>query len=481
VVVAGLLAYGGLVAWYAAEPHFFDNAEPTIVSTAWLLHLGKPAYPAVDAAPRYAHIYGPLTFALQAFALSVIGPSLVGAKVFAASAALLALGLFAWIASRICGWSRALGLAGGLAWCLLNYQQRSFWTRPEPFELLAVVIAIGIAVSTRGIAGAIALGLCLGCLANLKFTGPLYALAPAFVLLARQGTKGVAPMMVAALVALLAPFMFIPGIDWRNYIEWIQLSAHTGLLFGLLHQNLDAAIILLLIPFLSYHATARRRMSRSQHGLVVGLIVGMAAVCLAAAKPGAGPYHLIPFVPVVFWLAAECLGRAPIRFTGAFVPSLAGGVLVALVTIAMLQTNALVSQMAPRRARHEAADMLGFLTTHPGTAAMGYGSDESLSLERPVLVFRTGINLIDQPAIREYHLQGLEMPGATLQAMRDCGIRYWFVPAGEEPFSGRSSYGAVLGQMLYPRTFRETFLDSHRKVAATDYYDVWECSMGIQR
>ena len=106
---------------------------------------------------------------------------------------------------------------------------------------------------------------------------------------------------------------------------------------------------------------------------------------------------------------------------------------------------------------------------------MGYGLTESLSFERPALVFRTGRYFLDQPAIREQQLQGIAIPNATLAALASCRITFWLIPKGEAPFSDRNSYSGRYLEPLYPPAFRQAFLAAHRRVEQTRYFDVWRC------
>src|SRR5262249_15956501 len=50
----GLLAYIVIAFWYASDPHFADNAEPTVVAIGWLFHVGQPIYHAADSPERYS-------------------------------------------------------------------------------------------------------------------------------------------------------------------------------------------------------------------------------------------------------------------------------------------------------------------------------------------------------------------------------------------------------------------------------------------
>jgi hypothetical protein len=54
-------------------------------------------------------------------------------------------------------------------------------------------------------------------------------------------------------------------------------------------------------------------------------------------------------------------------------------------------------------------------------------------------------------------------------------VRYWLIPKGEPPFTGRNAYPAVLLKPLFSDEFRRVFHQSYRLAGATTYFDVWEC------
>jgi hypothetical protein len=196
---------------------------------------------------------------------------------------------------------------------------------------------------------------------------------------------------------------------------------------------------------------------------------------VAAAKPGAGPYHLMPFVPVIASLVARTIANHPLT---AFRPSAYAAISAYAVVLALLaaaQCAYFVTIMRERRALHDVEDVQRFLSEHAGKVEMAYGRTEALSLIRPILTFRNDSYLIDQPAVREYQLQGLQFPRATIEAIERCRVVYWLVPRGEAPFSGINAYDAVLMQPLYPPELRQAFAATHTLVETTSYYDVWRC------
>ena len=478
VVVAGftgLLAYLSLVAWYAADAHFFDNAEPTIVSVAWIYQMGAPLYHGVDSAERYAHIYGPMVFMAHGAALKIFGPSIEVSKWLGAFAGFASLGFVFGAVKQHCSVSRAAALTGGCALLLLLFRHYTFWTRPDSLQLLCAAMALYFAAAHRSRSSSILVGVASGVLWNLKFTGPLYSF-PVFALVHRRfGAPAAGLALATALLVAIAPFL-LPNVSLNNYLGWVRLSGQTGLLLSLLRQNLEWAAFLTLPILLARLLSGRHVDRESDHREIRGALgLGLTLVVIAASKPGAGPYHLIPFVPVVVYLVAESVQRRPLQVTGSLTAQAAVAYVIVLGVLGMAQSAQLVRTMGPRRALHEVDDIRRFLATHTGRVDMAYGQTEALSLERPELTFRSNSYLIDQPAIREYQLEGLALPPQTIEAVRHCRVNYWLVPKGERPFSGINSYAAVFVKPLYPAALQEAFTASHRLAEQTEYYDVWKC------
>jgi hypothetical protein len=274
------------------------------------------------------------------------------------------------------------------------------------------------------------------------------------------------------------PFAYYGNVSLSDYLIWLRLSGSTGLLLSTLRQNIEWAIYLCLPIVLSYYAVPRalRPESVVWRNTLAALVVGVTGVVIAASKPGAGPYHLIPFLPIIVYIVAWHLARfSPHVVLDVDTASAAVTFVLTAVLIGTAQQLQFVTTMRDRRLLHESDDIRGFSESHQGTVAMGYGATESLSLERPLLVFQSNSYLLDQPAIREQQLQGIELPRATIQAIAECRVNYWLIPKGEAPFSARNSYAAVLLRTLYPEEFRRVFEQAHSIVGSTTYYDIWQC------
>jgi hypothetical protein len=470
-----LVAYIIVSLWYATVPYYFDSAEPTIPSVAWVFHAGGPLYHTLDSAERYAHIYGPYAFITHAWALSGFGPGILASKAVGVVAALTTLLLIVITCRRHTRTAVTVGISGGAAVFFLAFRNYSFWTRPDPLQLLSTALCLALAVWNPGSIGFdILAGAAAGFGWDLRFTGPLYTLVP-FALIGRR--RGVGPLLAAAVVALLvtaAPFALYPNVSWGNYLAWIRSSGRTGLLLATLRQNIEWTLFLclplLLVSFVSVETDPDA--SGEWRTLAGLLLLATCGIVVAASKPGAGPYHLLPFVPVVAYLFAR--RASALRRHAERLPQLAGWILVAAAVGAAQQAE-FVTTVHERAQIADAGEIAEFARTHAGAIEMGYGSNESSSLERPLVVFHSGRYFLDQPAIREHQLQGMDIPPATIAAVSRCRVNLWLVPRGERPFSGRNSYAAALGQPLYSEAFRSVFLQTHRLVESTTHFDVWRC------
>jgi hypothetical protein len=476
VGAAAIAAYAAVAIWYGLTPHYFDNAEPTMSAVGWLFAAGKPVYPGVSSPERYAHVYGPAAFMIQGWTLQLFGPSIAVSKFVGVTAGLLSLaGLYGAVRGAS-GPHVALVAAGLASLALLMFRDYSFWVRPDPLLLLAVSLLLFTTARFSGLAAAVAIGVMTGVLWNLKVTGPCYA-APVFCGLVVNG--GVRRVLVAVAIAAAvgaAPFLALENVSWTNYVTWIQLSGRTGLVMLLLKQNVEWAIFL-TVPLVAAVAARASPIPPADAAGLLGLLAGMSVVVVAGAKPGAGPYHLIPFIPSIAYLASR-LALAPVR--NALMPP---AVMAAFVLVLALEATAnqalLLRTMHRWNGVEDAADVLQFARTHSGGVEMGYGQTEAMSFSRPLLVFQSGLYLVDQPAVREHQLAGVAIPASSAHELDACRVRYWLVPRGELPFGGRNAYTAVQGRPLYSPEFVESFRRNYSQSGTTTYFDVWECRAAI--
>ncbi len=474
-----LLVYVGIVFWYASVPTYFDPAEPTITAVASAFAAGHPLYPALDAPERYAHIYGPSLFIVQAALMWLLGQSIFVSKAIGVAAAITGLILGYRVFAARGGRVAALVAIAGCAAFYMDFGNASFWTRPDALLLLCAIVGL-VAMRLPGRVGtALLLGAAAGLALNLKVSGPLYLL-PAFALVMSE--KGWPTTISAAAIALVAglwPFL-LPSISLAHYVQYIELSARNGLVLAKLRQNLEWALLLAaplaVIAWSDLKARSGERLSRL---FVLSLGIALVVVTVIAAKPGAGPYHLLPFVPVL----AYALVAAPRELWNRVWPrSILVAAIFTAVIIAVPRQSTFVQTVSRRDLTLPIEDLRRFADAHPARRiAVGYAGTSRVSDARPEIVFRTGEYLLDAPAIQEHRLSGLDVPASTLDVIRSCQIEYWLVPQDAEPFAVPSAYFPNGPRDVFSETFRQVFASSYQRTGSTRFFDVWECRNPSQR
>lgn len=472
--------YLALVCWYLVQEQYADPAEPTIAAVAWLLRVGQPIYHALDSPERYSHIYGPLAFIIPSWSLALLGASIRASKIPGAVAAVAALVIVFALARGAAGRRNALVLTGVLAGLCLMFQNYTFWIRPDSLQLLGAATALFAVVAMGGaVIPGVVLGVATGLLIGLKITGAFYAVPAFALLLARRRYRSIIVAVLVACVVTVAPVVN-DEVSFSNYMRWIRISAGNGIQLRGLRVNVEWALFLLL-PLLP--TLGRRSVRPEDRWLGWSLVGAMLVIVCAASKPGAGPYHLIPFLPVVIYGTGLALQRIP--ETGGEDSNHAAGVVAflgSMAIVAFFQTSYFVWSASRIPGTPVVEDITRFAALHPSARIeMGYSDvNEALTFVRPILVFRQGEYLLDAPAIQEYQMSGVELPGATLRAIEECQVDIWLIAKGGQPFMIRNRYPATGYAPIFDPQFRLAFLNTYRRASATQYFDVWECSRGIR-
>lgn len=470
-----LAAYAGMALWYLTSDAYYDLAEPTIAAVSWLVRLGQSPYHAVDAASRYAHIYGPGLFLIHAAVFRALGAGILISKLAGVAAALLSLALLAIALRR----TRVAPLAWTALAALLylTFGNISFWTRAEPLLLACVSIGLLCALQRHCFVAAIGVGVAMGVATDLKLTGVCYLAPVVPMLFVRHRARAVAAAGAIAAMLIVLPFVLWPQISLADYRFWLQKSSENGLRVRLLRPNIEWALYLAAPLGLSLFVRDWRDRS-PQLGMIITCVLAMTLIVVLGAKPGAGPYHLLPFVPVIIFIAASVSVDVDFDWR----PPAAVAFILPAIVIAAIQQTLLIDALRTASSQHVASDIIAFADAHPGDRIdMGYGGTSSykgsapLTFYRPLLVFRSGKYLLDAPAIQEHQLAGIAIPAPTFHAIARCDADYWLIPKGEEPFRTRNMYAATGFAPLFSPEFKSTFLDAYHLTMSTDYFDVYSC------
>jgi hypothetical protein len=483
VAVCVLAAYAAMAIAYLRSGAYADLAEPTIAAVSWLVRLGQSPYHGVDAPARYAHIYGPGLFLIQAAMFRALGAGIWVSKVAGVLAALGSLVFLAAALKASRDWRGTLRWTALAALVFLMFGNISFWIRAEPLLLLCASAALLCALQRHWLVAAVGVGIAMGVAMNLKATGVCYIVPVVPLIIARHPGRVAALLIVSgtAVVAIAwVPFAIWPQIAFGDYRFWLQQSSENGLRVRLLRPNIEWALYLALPLGLSLFV--RERLARAPDlWSLITLCAAMGLIVVLAAKPGAGPYHLLPFVPVIIWLGATLHAGVSDTVRSWWTQAVATFILPALI-ITGIQQWLLIETLRVAAREHVARDIEAFADTRPGARIeMGYGGTSGyngsapLTFYRPLLVFRSGTYLLDAPGVQEHQLAGIEVPATTLQAIARCDVTYWLIPRGEEPFATRNMYAATGFRPLFSQEFRRTFFEAYRRTASTDYFDVYSC------
>ena len=468
--LAFLATYVAIVIWYAGKITYFDPAEPTITAVAAAFRSGKPLYPAIDAAERYAHIYGPLLFLVHAGALAVFGPSILASKAVGAAAAIAALMLSFLVYRERAGIYAAIIATTVCTLVFMAFSNVTFWTRSDPLLIFCVALSLLATRLRSRWASIVLLGFTAGIAVNLKVTGICYVL-PAFAMSAvAHGSRAVALAAGLAAITALAPFT-LPHVSMTNYADYLQLSARNGVNAGRLRQTAEWLFYLGLPVAAVLWSSRRAAETTSQlRALAVTLAPALVIVTLIAAKPGGGPFHLLPFVPVLLYAVVN----APRSAWHPAVRTLALAFAVSAVALAIPRQLIFISTTMGRDLATAVTFIREFADEHPGTSiAVGYAETPVMSFARPEAVFRTGDYFLDAPAIQEHNLAGLRLPDSTILALTTCRAEFVLVPPGT-PFHVQSAYYPDGPRDVFPEVFRAEFRKRYRFIR-TDVFEVWQC------
>ncbi len=467
-----LFAYLAGAALYLAVPAFlFDHVEPQIAAVAYRALAGAPLYHAPDSAEVYALLYGPLSYLQLEPFYALLGAGLFAAKLPGLLALVAALLLTYTALRRLCPAGEAIAALGAGALVLATYEASGYWIRPDPSLMLAAALPLPWLALRRPWGGAIAVGLGIAFATGLKAHGAVYLLAPLALLWARHGWR---PALAAvALAGVLAPAAYLaPGVSLADYLALLRAAARHGVSLAALAADLQQAALLaapLAVLLVAGSAAPERRPLIAYAGV---LILALALTAAIAAKPLAGPRHLMPFVPLLLYGFGELRAVAARR-------AWHGRAGVAwLATVAVMAAGAQVHVLSEARLyaaqRGAAAELGAIVADHPGTIEMGYtGKGYRLSLLRPLLVFAGHPYGLDAAALMDRQAAGLPLPPATVAALDACSTERWVLAKGEPPFEMRNLYPPHA--LLFDPTFIAAFKRRYEIEESREFFDVWRC------
>ncbi len=479
------LIFVGIGVWYLGTQGFAGEVEPLVSSLSWLWQEGLPLYHNLNAPSQYSILYGPSVFLTNGLFLKILGPTLFSAKLASFLGALASL-LF--IHASLSRRKHDPLAAGAVLAAILLYWAHGFGiylVRPDSLLVFSTGMGVYLAVRSRPVPGAFALAALLGFAVNLKVHGAFYFIPILYLARSRWGWKWLAVSVVGAVPLILLPFMLFPSISLGNYILWLKEAGHHGLVTTALPLTLRYAFLLLL-PWVALLAVVPDAAAfwRRERGAILALLAALAPVMVIAAKPGAGPVHLMPLVPVMVVMAGVAVRRIPsgkwenvsrraaIRSPGW---ALAAGVTLLLAgSVSGYRSTRLVAWELGN-ASDVAQELRDIMTDYDGlTIAMACGGENASFREtwvRPLLVFASQPVLIDPISVMDRCRAGRPLSPATYEAMKSGRVQLWLVPRGQTPFVKANWYPPH--EQIFPASFRTAFARNYVKRGHTAHFDLW--------
>lgn len=288
-----------LGAVYLIYPNYFDHAEPTVAVVGQIVAAGGQAYPQGTDWQFNGLVYGPGLYLLNAIGTQ-LGDPILGSKLPGVFSYLLGLLLLWWILPS--------AIPRAMLVLIYLFYEFGFWNRPESHLLF--LTAIGIALIVRPQKWSLlGLGFLAGVATTFKFTGFLFFVPLAFMaLLQDKATRQIPVAILTGILTACLPYA-LPEFSFWNHLAYIQLLS-TQKPSAVLMQSNFAYMLFSFFPVVWLWTAYYEHPQRTRLGLIILVdAVVEILICVAASKPGAGPHHLLPGLPIKIWLVYQLLNK----------------------------------------------------------------------------------------------------------------------------------------------------------------------------
>jgi hypothetical protein len=482
-----LVGYFCLALLYLFSPVHLDHLEPSVVAIAHEFHDGRPVYQALDSAERHSLLYGPFTFIAYSAAMALLSPSLFSCKLLAVSSSLAFLILAFLCLRKTSGWRCGVAGSAFLAAVLAIHGGNAFWTRPDPLICSCAGIALWAALATRPAIGVAVLALSIGLGVNLKVHALFYFVYPIMLFAGRAGFRNALIAVLASFGVAVLPF-FAPNISFRNWFQLVMLTRSHGIgrieLIRCLQWFLLLAPIVLFPVAVRYLKGGSRPSTGAAHWQLrpAALLLSMLAVTILGAKAGSGPWHLMPFVPLLsceslmLWEGVELQGEPKRNLFQSVRLTAVGAYLAAAMFLGTMQGWRLSSWLSAANpvSRDVVEDVERIMKTFPGKRiSMGCGGNDSefISSHFLPLVLAQQPYFFDPGTMMDIEKAGLPLPAKSASILAERRVDVWLIPKGAEPFSMLNVYAPH--RPLFPPRFRQIFLENYEPRFASKYFDLY--------
>jgi hypothetical protein len=460
ILLVMLVAFSAM---YLIYPSYLDHVEPSVAILGYQVIVGNSIYPPLTDYSMAGLLYGPLLAEANALALllpidGITASKIPGVVAFLCSCALL-LKLYK------CAHGREYLISAGAFSFFL------FFNRAEPQLLFITSIAMmcGTCMISRW-PKYLTLGVLMGLAASLKLHGLIYVAAAAVATEPNSLLKPRNWLVVGFGFALAIAIAFTPeAASLSGYLAYLRLAGKHGISERLLLDNF-IVYIFLATPIAWAIWIRQDKPSHIRFNWHVWLVLAMEfIIVVVGAKPGAGPHHLIPFIPINAWfyqqlLPAEVKNKDLFPIHLMLLASAISGVYAAMFGIQLLDRN-----WEKNVSAHHDASILNEQYSH---ITMGAGSFQNYDATYLRVIFaKNGAKQIDYPSYMDLHHSGVsDQP--IYDALEKCNIRYIAMPNNSIPFSLGAGY---TNNLLFSERTRGAFARRYKLERSQGFYDLYTC------
>jgi len=341
-----------------------------------------------------------------------------------------------------------------------------FFNRSEPFLLLIVSTSLLLGnnfVDKKYLP--ILMGVLGGIASALKMHGVAYIVTAylAVVITSRISISSLLLFLISSIISFLA--CFIPqNVSFIAFWGYLRLASAHGLSLKLWLENLIYFIFLLVPLFVFCREVKKESSIRINLVLILGVEF---CVTIVAAKPGAGFYHLIPFIPINVFIMQRIFKKYLLD-SGLIKLLYVSLIVVSLVTVFLDFVLSMGKSWRPfNEAKKEVAY---FEKKYPGLL-MGLTDDQGY----PYTFLRVMLKdeQIDYAAYMDLQVAGVK-DDTLVQNFNKCRIRSVLLPSAGRPFSLNNYYNY---KPLFSEDVRKTFTAKYTCAESGKHYSAYVCSV----
>jgi hypothetical protein len=342
-----------------------------------------------------------------------------------------------------------------------------FWARPEPYLLLATVLSIEVLESKVSQKSKFyALGFLAGWATCSKLYGGIFILLAILLSKIFDETMKKKNLMrfLGSWIVTVTSIFSIFNLSFIGYVKGILMLNGHGINYNNLLWNIGYFLFINTI-LIFLHIRANFTIGISAIRLVTFLFMQI-GVCVIAAKPGSGIWHLIPILFIVSVFTQEALSKA--KFVFHFYPALLIGVLT-LSALNLAVTARVVT--LEWSSNFETAKQLSMVSKKFPDSVMGVagGLTYNYTFLKTNLI---NVEQIDSAAFMDIAQAGGNDNG-LLRKLENCTYKHIVIPSNEQPFTIHNFY--TPRKFLYSDAIRSEFSKMYKVVWPGKLWNVYEC------